>query len=337
MNQRCKELFEAGVHYGHKTQSWNPKMQPFIWGKKEGIHLINVMHTHLQLEKAQALLKETASKGLPVLWVGTKKAACKVITKHAEESQSPYFANRWVGGTLTNSHEVKRAVKKMLINEEIYQKSESQDIYTKKELNTLQKKVERSKKIIAGIEKLTYPIGALIVADVQKDRVAVREALRIGVPVIGLVDTNANPEGISIVIPCNDDLDVAIDCVSKYLAQAIREGKEIFQKNNELAAEKAKVEQTLEEKKFTPRNKDGQNSGIKKHTHGETKNTKQKNDSDALTTSEQQTTELQADTASVAIENVDAINIVNEKTQTANTQKNAQKNHTAAKSKKTTK
>jgi len=134
------------------------------------------------------------------------------------------------------------------LHEEIYQKSESQDIYTKKELNTLQKKVERSKKIIAGIEKLTYPIGALIVADVQKDRVAVREALRIGVPVIGLVDTNANPEGISIVIPCNDDLDVAIDCVSKYLAQAIREGKEIFQKNNELAAEKAKVEQTLEEK-----------------------------------------------------------------------------------------
>lgn len=251
MNNRWREFFESGVQYGHKTQSWNPKMKPFIWGKKDSIHLINVSHTDSQLTAAEILLKKIASSGLPILWVGTKKAVCKEITRYALESGSPFFANRWVGGTLTNSQEVKRAVKKMLLNEEIYQKSESQDIYTKKELNLLQKKVERSKKIISGIEKLTFPIGALIVADVQKDRVAVREAIRIGVPVIGFVDTNADPEGISIVIPCNDDLGSAVGCVAKYLAQAIIEGKEIFKKNNEIAHEKAKLEQSIEEKKYT--------------------------------------------------------------------------------------
>lgn len=250
MNIRCKELFEAGVQYGHKTQSWNPKMKPFIWGKKESIHLINVALTDIQLTKAEKLLEDIASKGLPILWVGTKKAACKVISEYAQKADSPFFSNRWVGGTLTNWHEVKRAVKKMLLNEEIYQKAESQDIYTKKELNLLQKKVSRSKKIISGIEKLTYPIGALIVADVQKDRVAVKEALRIGIPIIGIVDTNADPEGISIVIPCNDDLDSAISCISKYLSDAILKGKEIFKKNNEIAYEKIKLEQSLEEKKY---------------------------------------------------------------------------------------
>lgn len=272
MNIRCKELFEAGVQYGHKTQSWNPKMKPFIWGKKESIHLINVALTDIQLTKAEKLLEDIASKGLPILWVGTKKAACKVISEYAQKSDSPFFSNRWVGGTLTNWHEVKRAVKKMLLNEEIYQKSESQDMYTKKELNVLQKKVFRSKKIISGIEKLTYPIGALIVADVQKDRVAVREALRIGVPIIGLVDTNADPEGISIVIPCNDDLDSAISCISKYLSDSILKGKEIFKKNNEIAYEKMKLEQSLEEKKYNNQSSQNDNA-IKKEafSHSEKK------------------------------------------------------------------
>jgi small subunit ribosomal protein S2 len=245
---RREKLFNAGVQFGHRTQCWCPKMAPFIWGKKDGIHLINVAITDLQLTKAEKLLEEIAAKGLPILWVGTKKIARNIVSKFAFECNSPFFANRWVGGTLTNYQEVKKAVKKMLYNEEIYQKSESQDIYTKKELNLLQKKVERSKKIISGIEKLSYPIGALIVTDVQKDKVAVKEAIRIGIPVIGFVDTNADPEGITIVIPTNDDLEDSLAIIAQYLSQAINRGKEIFAINNKVELEKQALEKNDDKK-----------------------------------------------------------------------------------------
>lgn len=262
MNRREK-LFEAGVQFGHRTQCWCPKMAPFIWGKKDGIHLINVALTDIQLTKAEKTLEAIAAKGLPILWVGTKKIARNIVSKFAQECNSPFFANRWVGGTLTNYQEVKKAVKKMLYNEEIYQKSESQDIYTKKELNLLQKKVQRSKKIISGIEKLSYPIGALIVTDVQKDKVAVKEAIRIGVPVIGFVDTNADPEGITIVIPTNDDLEDSLSIIAQYLSNAINKGKEIFTANNKLEAEKQLLEKA-EEKKNSVQKTNNTNTQIEK-------------------------------------------------------------------------
>lgn len=251
---RREQLFEAGVQFGHRTQCWCPDMAPFIWGKKDGIHLINVALTDIQLTKAEKLLESIASQGLPILWVGTKKIARQIVSDFAQESESPYFANRWVGGTLTNYHEVKKAVKKMLYNTEIYEKSDSQSVYTKRELNLLQKKVERSKKIISGIEKLSYPIGALIVTDVIKDQVAVKEAIRMGIPIIGLVDTNANPKGITVVIPCNDDLEKSLKIVVKYLADAIKRGKEVFLANNKIEAEKVTLEKTEQEKKqFKPK------------------------------------------------------------------------------------
>ena len=145
--------------------------------------------------------------------------------------------------------EVKKAVKKMLLNSEIYEKADSQSVYTKRELNLLQKKVERSRKIISGIEKLSYPIGALIVTDVVKDKVAVKEALRMGIPIIGLVDTNANPTGITVVIPCNDDLEKSISAVCIHLAEAIKKGKATFEAQHKIEAEKALLEKEEEQKK----------------------------------------------------------------------------------------
>lgn len=248
---RREQLFEAGVQFGHRTECWCPQMSPFIWGQKDGIHLINIALTEVQLVKAEKLLESLATQGLPVLWVGTKKIARNIVSKCAQESASPFFANRWVGGTLTNYHEVKKAVKKMLLNSEIYEKADSQSMYTKRELTLLQKKVERSKKIISGIEKLSYPIGALIVTDVVKDKVAVKEAMRMGIPIIGLVDTNANPKGISIVIPCNDDLEKSISIICSYLSEAIKRGKAIFEANNKIEVEKAQLEKEEEQKKRT--------------------------------------------------------------------------------------
>lgn len=305
MNRREK-LFEAGVQFGHKTQYWHPKMAPFIWGKKEGIHLINVALTDIQLQKAEALLEQIAAQGLPILWVGTKKIARNIVSKFAQECSSPYFANRWVGGTLTNYHEVKKAVKKMLVNEEIYQKSESQDIYTKKELSLLQKKVERSKRVISGIEKLSYPVGALIVTDVQKDKVAVKEAIRIGVPVIGLVDTNANPEGITVVIPTNDDLEDALAIISGYLAAAINKGRETFVLNNQVAAEKQTMEKNLEERKYSKPNQD--------NTKKKTKATEQK----------VEVASMQRNTHSATEETIEE-NVIEVKKKATKTPKNAKK------------
>ena len=242
MTNRREELFQAGVQYGHRTQYWCPKMSPFIWGEKDGIHLINVGLTDIQIAKAEQLLESIAAQGLPILWVGTKKIARDVVSRCAAESNSPFFANRWVGGTLTNYSEVKKAVKNMLYNIEIHKKSGENNIYTKKELNVLGKKIERSGKIISGISSLSWPVGALIVMDVQRDKVAVKEAQRMGIPVIGLVDTNCDPEGITCVIPCNDDLEKAIAIVSQYFVNAINRGKEKFAIENPVEAAKEAIE-----------------------------------------------------------------------------------------------
>jgi small subunit ribosomal protein S2 len=250
---RIKELFNARVHFGHKTEFWSPQMAPFIWGKKDGIHLINVALTDIQLTKAEKLLEEIASKGQSILWVGTKAAAKESIIKYSEESASSFFANRWIGGTLTNYHEVKKKVKNLVINKEIFEKSKDpasgiRDRYTKKELAVLKKKIERSRGIVEGIEKLSYPVGALIVVDVQKDNVAVKEAQRMGIPVIGLVDTNVDPRGVTVIVPSNDDHREAIDVICSYLAKAIVRGNQTFAKNNEELLAKKKEEELLAKK-----------------------------------------------------------------------------------------
>jgi small subunit ribosomal protein S2 len=236
---RREMLFEAGVQYGHRTRSWCPKMKSFIWGKKDGIHLINIALTDIQLKKAEQLLEDIAAKGLPILWVGTKKVARTVVTKYATACENPFFADRWVGGALTNYQEVKKSVTNMLYDQEILDKSD-RALHTKKELNLLKKRIGRAHKTVGGIERLTWPVGALIVADVQKDNVAVKEAAKAGIPVVAIVDTNCDPEGISIVIPGNDDLEKSVDIMLGYLCEAIKKGKERFVKENPVEASKQK-------------------------------------------------------------------------------------------------
>lgn len=224
---RRQHFFDCGVQFGHQTRYWNPKMKPFIWGQKNGVHLINLALTEIQIEKAEILLESIASSGLSILWVGTKKIARKIISELAEKSASPYFSERWIGGTITNYHEVKKAVTKMLHNKDILGKTDEK-VYTKKELYTLKKKVWRAEKNIGGIQKLSWPVGALIVVDAHKDRVAIREAISMGIPVISLVDTNCDPSGITIVIPSNDDHELAIQSVLSPLAEAVLRGKDKY-------------------------------------------------------------------------------------------------------------
>lgn len=218
-----KKLIEAGVHFGHQTWRWCPKMQPYIWGEKNSIHLIDVSKTARQMEKAAAFLESVASEGKPILWIGTKKAAQKVIEEVAGQLKAPYVNHRWIGGTLTNFPQVKKSVTKLLHYEDILAKA-SEHSYTKKELVHLQKMADRHRKNVGGICHLSWPVGAIVIIDVKKEHTAVREAATMGIPVVGIVDTNSDPSMITYPIPANDDIIRSNKLITEYLAEAAARG-----------------------------------------------------------------------------------------------------------------
>lgn len=219
-------LIKNGVHFGHQTSRWSPKMEPYIWGYKNNIHLIDVSKTAFQLEQASKFLETLASEGKSILWVGTKKAAQEIIEKTAQQLNLPYVAHRWVGGTFSNYRQVRKSIANLLHYEDILEKSE-QFPYNKKELNTLKKRHGRLNNIVGGIRNLSWPVGAVVVVDVKKEHVCVKEALTMGIPVVALVDTNSDPSNIMFVIPANDDAPRSIAVVIDYLAEATRRGQAV--------------------------------------------------------------------------------------------------------------
>ena len=209
-------LIKNGVHFGHQTSRWNPKMEPYIWGYKNDIHLIDVSKTAHQLEQASKFLESVASEGRTILIVGTKKAAQEAVKKIAQELNVPFVMHRWVGGTFSNYRQVRKAIANMIHYEDILAKSE-QFPYNKKELNTLKKRVGRLDNIVGGIRNLSWPVGAVVVIDVKKEHVCVKEAVTMGIPVVGIVDTNSDPEVINYVIPANDDAPRSINVLMDYI------------------------------------------------------------------------------------------------------------------------
>lgn len=219
-----EKLVKGGVQFGHQTWRWNPKMAPYIWGEKNGIHLIDVSKTAFQLEQAAKFLESLAAEGKTVLWCGTKKAAQQAMARVAKETKSPLVSHRWIGGTLTNYLQVKKSVTKLLHLEDVVGRA-GKVHYTKKELSVFQKQIERLKKNIGGLRKLVWPVGAVVVVDVKKEHVALSEARETGVPVIAMVDTNCDPSGITYVIPANDDAPRSIECIFGYLTEAVARGQ----------------------------------------------------------------------------------------------------------------
>ena len=219
-------LIQNGVHFGHQTARWSPKMAPYIWGFKNGIHLIDVSKTAQQLEKAAKFLEGMAGQGKTILFVGTKKAAAGSIRKVAEELKLPFVAHRWVGGTFTNYRQVRKAIANMMDSEEILKKSDTLN-YTKKELNLLKKRTARLENIVGGIRHLSWPVGAVVVVDVKKENVVIKEARASGIPVVALVDTNCDPTHIDYVIPANDDAPRSIELLINYLGEAIARGQKV--------------------------------------------------------------------------------------------------------------
>lgn len=224
-----EKLFSAGVHFGHQAKRWCPKMACYIWGHKNNIHLIDIAKTAQQLERSAQFLKQLAADGKTILWVGTKKPAQEIIKATGTELDMPYVNHRWIGGTLSNFPQVKKSVTKYLHFNDVIEKADKHAHYTKKEMSTMTKSAEKLGRNVSGIVDLTWPVGALVVVDVIKEASAIREAASMGVPVVALVDTNADPSLITYVIPSNDDSPRAIKVIIDYLAAAAKAGSQEFE------------------------------------------------------------------------------------------------------------
>jgi len=220
-----KVLIKNGVQFGHQTSKWNPKMAPFIYGSRNKIHLIDVSKTAYQLGRAAKFLEQITAEGKSILLVGTKKAAQGSILKLAKELNLSYVCRRWVGGTFSNPRQVRKSVTNFLHFKDILAKA-SEHSYLKKELNVIQKKADRLERIVGGISHMPWPVGAVLIVDVKKEHVCVKEAIAAGVPIVALVDTNSDPSGIDFVIPANDDAPRSVDLLMDYLGEAIKRGQQ---------------------------------------------------------------------------------------------------------------
>jgi len=221
-------------------------MEPYIWGHKNNVHLIDVSKTAFQLEKASQFLENIAAEGKTILWIGTKKAAQEAIRSAAENAGSPYVNHRWIGGTLSNFSQVKKSITKLLHYEDVISKDVGSTFYTKKELNRFKKSIDRLKKNIGGILNLRWPLGAVVIVDVNKEASALREAASMRIPVIALVDTNSDPSLVSYVIPGNDDAPRSVKLIVDYLSEAVKRGQEAAKvKKDEAVAQEAEEDESF--------------------------------------------------------------------------------------------
>ncbi len=219
-----RDMLQAGVHFGHQTRYWNPKMDQYIFGARNKIHILNLEHTVPAFNEALEIVRQKASHGNKILFVGTKRAAAKSVREQAERAGMPYVSHRWLGGMLTNYKTIRASIRR-------YRDLETQsqdgtfDKLTKKEALMRRRAMEKLENSIGGIKDMGGLPDALFVVDVDHERIAVQEANKLGIPVIGIVDTNSNPDGIDYVIPGNDDAIRAIKLYTTAMADAILEGK----------------------------------------------------------------------------------------------------------------
>jgi small subunit ribosomal protein S2 len=218
-----KALLEAGVHFGHKTSRWHPKMAPYIHSKRQDSHIIDLTKTVEGLEKALPFVTKVAGSK-QVLFVGTKKQAKDIVKAAAEKAGQPYVTERWIGGMLTNVNTVSAQIKKLKDLERRMASGDLEKRYNKLEVQRFQEEIDELNLKYGGIKDLNGKPGAVIVVDVIADANAVKEAKTLGVPVIGIVDTNANPDSIDYVIPGNDDAIKGLQLLLDYFAQAVQEG-----------------------------------------------------------------------------------------------------------------
>jgi len=232
MSSLAKELVDAGIHFGHRSTHWNPKMEPYIFGKRNKIHIIDVKETIKGLLLARKFLTKVVAEGKDVLFVGTKRQARSIIEKHAGEAGMPYVTERWLGGTLTNYATIRQRLKRL---EELERIEESGEInsYSKKMESQLRREKTKISRNLGGIRDMHKLPGAMVIIDVKHEHNAVREARKLGIPTVCLIDTDSDPEFADIPIPGNDDAMRAIEVVITSLTAAVNEGKTHRREKNE--------------------------------------------------------------------------------------------------------
>ena len=227
MSVTMRQMLEAGVHFGHQTRFWNPKMAPYIFGARSKIHIVNLEKTLVKYNEAMAFVRKLASNKGTILFVGTKRQAREIIAEEAIRADSPYVDQRWLGGMLTNFKTIKLSTKRLKDMETMMEDGSLEKV-GKKEALMMQRELTKLEKSIGGIKEMNVLPDALFVIDVGYHKIAITEANKLGIPVIAVVDTNHSPEGIDYVIPGNDDSSSAIRLYARGVADSILEGRSQF-------------------------------------------------------------------------------------------------------------
>lgn len=233
-----KQLLEAGVHFGHQTRRWNPKMSEYIFTERNGIYIIDLQKTVKKLENAYMFVRDLAANGEEILFVGTKKQAQDSIREEAARCGMPYVNARWLGGMLTNFKTIQRRIKR-LAQLKAMEEDGTFDLLPKKEVVKLKLEIEKLEKFMGGITEMKRQPAAMFIVDPRKERIAVAEAKKLGIPIVAIVDTNCDPDEVDYVIPGNDDAIRAVRLISAAMADAVMEGKQM---NNDAAEEVAAEE-----------------------------------------------------------------------------------------------
>lgn len=230
MNVSMKDLLEAGVHFGHQVRRWNPKMRPYIYGARDGVHVLDLAKTVVKLEEALDFVRQIGQEGKTIIFVGTKKQAQAIVEEEAKRCEALYITHRWIGGLLTNWEQVQKNIIKMKDLKEKLSSGYFTD-RTKKELLLMERELAKLEGFYGGIGSLNAAPGALFIIDCKKEENAVHEACKMGVPIVAICDTNCDPEVLDFAIPGNDDAVKSIRLLTQAVADAYLEGRQMGQKN----------------------------------------------------------------------------------------------------------
>ena len=267
-----EDLLKAGTHFGHLTSRWNPKMRSYIFMERNGIHIIDLMQTQVMLDEAADAAARYARQGKTIMFVGTKKQAKDIVKKHADSCGSPYVAERWLGGTLTNFQTIRKSIRRM----EDLTRMETDGTFAqlkKKERLMKSREHEKLERVLGGIANMPRLPGALFIVDINREHIAVDEARKLGIPIIAIVDTNCDPDLVDYAIPANDDALKSIDLVTGIVASAIQEGQKSRQMQD--------AEDTAEKQKRAQEKKDAEDAAQKQKRAPEKKEVKEENEAAA--------------------------------------------------------
>jgi len=238
-----KQLLEAGVHFGHQTSRWNPKMKPYIFGARNGIHIIDLQQTVGMFKEVETFVRNLAAAGAHILFVGTKKQAQEAIREEAERCGMFYVHNRWLGGTLTNFSTIRQSIERLRKLEEMENDPKIVDALTKREMLGLKREKEKLEQSLGGIKGMKKLPEAIFVVDPKQEEIAVREARKLGIPVVAVIDTNCDPDMVDYKVPGNDDAIRAIRLFCAAIADAVNAGKTLYEQSVEKREGEEKVAQ----------------------------------------------------------------------------------------------